>query len=719
MLHSLSKVHKLIAPQIRGNIPSSPTMEFNIVYWLLLVTAMLINGYAISANAAEKVTICHKSNNTLSVSVNALQAHLNHGDTEGACENFDTDSENSDTDSVLTIEPTSHDFGPVNLGGSSAEQTFTLKNEDDSPLTLVIDEFANATTTFDESGNVVSVVDSEEFRITIDNCSNAVPNIETTLDSLANCDFTMVFEPQEPLGVKMLDLVIHFVDDFGSPGSLTLPLSAEAIASSASSGSPSCSGDLNQTCSNDNQVIDGGTIEENGNVSGGTIEGEVDSEGMVSQATIAEGAVLTGGLTSGIMINNGTIVDTTFVGILLEGGILAGETINDSSVGGIIRDVFLAANASITGGIVDIQVIGDATAPGLLRDVLVKAGTLLVHVIIGKGVIFEEGVVIGEGVSLASDFVAEVYTDIPLGIEAINLLPTIPMPDGIAGITYPPQFDFNSAIIPDGKSILELINELSRFTTNGWALSQNSKWGYFEVTIGNMRYAEIPLSLERTTADEFDMFILDAMSLSFVISNSLDVLTQPALQAPKALQAALDESFNLTEFTVEVNGNIYVPVTEGEWYSARPDWSSTILDGEPDMGLSLEISPYEGPFAQFIFVENGEYYQQNIFPSLAYPEDLAAVAEDISIEPYGLVTFTLDGETYRGVVDYLVSQDPETMEMEDTTETAEEDITEKDTAEEVENTLQVESIDDINGDEIDDIVLVYPNGDQQIVTVIE
>jgi len=696
-----------MAPQIRGNIPSSPTMEFNIVYWLLLVTAIFINGYAISANAAEKVTICHKSNNTLSVSVNALQAHLNHGDTEGACEN-------SDTDSVLSIEPTSYYFEAVNLGGSSAEQTFTLTNKGD--LLLVIDEFANATTTtttFDESGNVVSVVDSEEFRITMDDCSNADPSMETTLDSLATCDFVMVFEPQEPLGVKMLDLVIYFVDEFGSPGSLTLPLSGEAINSSASSGSPSCSsGALNQTCNNDNQVIDGGTIEEDGNISGGTIEGEVENEGMVSQATIAEGAVLTGGLTSGTMINNGTIVDTTFVGILLEGGILAGETINDSSVGGIIRDVFLAANASITGGIVDVQVIGDATAPGLLRDVLVKAGTLLAHVIIGKGVVFEEGVVIGEGVSLASDFVVEFYTDIPLGIEAINLLPTIPMPDGIAGITYPPQFDFNSAIISDGKSILELINELSLFTTNGWALSQNSKWGYFEVTIGNMRYAEIPLSLERTTADEFDMFFLDAMSLSFVISNGLDVLTQPALQAPKALKTALMELFGLTEFTVEVNGNISVPAGEGIWYSARPDWLATILDSEPsNMGLLLEISPHNGTLAQLVFVENGEHYQQNIFPSLAYPEDLAAVAEDISTEPYGLVTFTLYGETYRGVVDYLVSQDSETTEPEDTTD--------EDTTDEVENTLQVESIDDINGDGIDDLVLIYPNGDRQIVTVVE
>jgi len=39
-----------------------------------------------SENAQKKVTICHKGKNTLSIAESALQAHLNHGDTEGACQ---------------------------------------------------------------------------------------------------------------------------------------------------------------------------------------------------------------------------------------------------------------------------------------------------------------------------------------------------------------------------------------------------------------------------------------------------------------------------------------------------------------------------------------------------------------------------------------------------------------------------------------------------------
>ena len=34
---------------------------------------------------SEKVEICHKGRNTISVSINALPAHLRHGDTESTC----------------------------------------------------------------------------------------------------------------------------------------------------------------------------------------------------------------------------------------------------------------------------------------------------------------------------------------------------------------------------------------------------------------------------------------------------------------------------------------------------------------------------------------------------------------------------------------------------------------------------------------------------------
>lgn len=43
------------------------------------------SGKSTSAKGRDKVTVCHNGN-TIEVSANALQAHLDHGDVEGSCE---------------------------------------------------------------------------------------------------------------------------------------------------------------------------------------------------------------------------------------------------------------------------------------------------------------------------------------------------------------------------------------------------------------------------------------------------------------------------------------------------------------------------------------------------------------------------------------------------------------------------------------------------------
>jgi len=52
------------------------------------VAMLLLAGCAGSPSAyeADKVTICHKGNETLVIPANALTAHLGHGDTRGPCE---------------------------------------------------------------------------------------------------------------------------------------------------------------------------------------------------------------------------------------------------------------------------------------------------------------------------------------------------------------------------------------------------------------------------------------------------------------------------------------------------------------------------------------------------------------------------------------------------------------------------------------------------------
>jgi len=100
--------------------------------------------------------------------------------------------------------------------------------------------------------------------------------------------------------------------------------------------------------------------------------------------------------------------------------------------------------------------------------------------------------------------------------------------------------------------------------------------------------------------------------------------------------------------------------------------------------------------ASQVFEDEGTRRKQHLYSAVAYPEVLYSSDDEIITEPFGLVRFTLEGKTYHGVVDYVVTQNDSTTD-----------------------TLQVEPIPDANGDEIEDVVLIYPTGEQQIMFIVE
>ncbi|MDX5585989.1 MAG: hypothetical protein QNK20_13935, partial [Aureibaculum sp.] len=73
-----------------------------------------------------KVLICHKGKNTLCVSVNALQAHLDHGDTLGSC--------NDNDDDELEFEVTAKN---ILLLPTASEKLTTIYNEADNSYWVV------------------------------------------------------------------------------------------------------------------------------------------------------------------------------------------------------------------------------------------------------------------------------------------------------------------------------------------------------------------------------------------------------------------------------------------------------------------------------------------------------------------------------------------------------------------------------------------------------
>ncbi len=450
------------------------------------------------------------------------------------------------------------------------------------------------------------------------------------------------------------------------------------------------SGIIDRMCKNNTQVLTDVTLNANANVSHSTFAGVVQNNGIISQSTVQTGAVITGGEYTGYITNEGTLTDFVFVGAEIKGGKLAGKVRNNSQVGGVFVNVRLAANTSIDGGAVQGEISGNPEGPALLKNLKVRKGSRLINVIIGENVELDDDVELGEGVRFRHS------EQIPDG-ELIGLLPTL-LAGTLNGIDYPRRADFSADIFDPSEGILSAINALPDFKDNAWVIRQNAELSHFELTLDQIRFALLPVSVKKATTSA-GLKVQDAQRVQFITDSGLEVLTHPALQMPSALLSALSQ-FSLTEFTVQTNGNLHIPDTGGQWFSARPDWLSVELESETEMGIRFGESPLVSGqiLTDLVFSdEEGGLRQQILYPGVAQPNVLYSSAKAVQIEPFGLINFKLGGKTYRGVVDYLVTQG------ESTTASA----------------LQVKSIPDANGDGIGDVMLLYPNGEQQKLFVIE
>jgi hypothetical protein len=173
----------------------------------------------------------------------------------------------------------------------------------------------------------------------------------------------------------------------------------------------------------------------------------------------------------------------------------------------------------------------------------------------------------------------------------------------------------------------------------------------------------------------------------------MTLITEPAIQAPCDLQGAL-AGFGLPQFSLTNNGNLKIPAEEENWFSARPDWASIPAVTEQFPGIYFSPSTVMTNLSVVTLNfsdQNGELREQKLYPAVAVPEALNAVAEEITTEAdNGLINFSLNGQNYRGMMDYLVTMGPSQPEN-----------------------LQVETQTDLNGDNVEDITLIYPTGERQ------
>ncbi len=112
----------------------------------------------------------------------------------------------------------------------------------------------------------------------------------------------------------------------------------------------------------------------------------IDSDGEVENVIIGEDVT-----------NEGSITNAEFRGQFLKGGRLGGKIVITNK--GILENVYLMANASVTGGSVQGDIIGEsADEPALLENLIVPAGIFLDNVIIGDNVTLPKTARYGRGV---------------------------------------------------------------------------------------------------------------------------------------------------------------------------------------------------------------------------------------------------------------------------------------------------------------------------------
>jgi len=168
-------------------------------------------------------------------------------------------------------------------------------------------------------------------------------------------------------------------------------------------------------------IIDDITIGINGHVANLIFAGHVTNYGLVSNSTFLPTGSLTGGNLSGYIYNEGVISDTNFIGGALTGGTLAGTITNNSKVGGIIQNVQLAPNTTLSGGKVGgiIKSVAESNIQDiqLIADTIIVGGTLSGEI---KGISSEQPAQIGAA-TIAPGTV----------LENVRLSPTVKLSDDV------------------------------------------------------------------------------------------------------------------------------------------------------------------------------------------------------------------------------------------------------------------------------------------------
>ncbi|MCV6636441.1 Calx-beta domain-containing protein [Candidatus Albibeggiatoa sp. nov. NOAA] len=392
----------------------------------------------------------------------------------------------------------------------------------------------------------------------------------------------------------------------------------------------------------------------------------------------------------------GEVGKSTFVNV--DGSISNSTLAGDIESEGVLEEVVLTAGTTITGGTIRGSVVGHPKQPAVLKNITIESGTRLDNVIIGRGSVVADDVILGDNVQFTDN------TTIP----ALNL-------GRLTGRIMPPetaQTFFNVFAInlltdvitnPSINGILGSINGLQEFIEYGVAMQQDTTYGMLVLQIDTFVYPLLPVQLSQALPNQLrdnkpyvGLHVEHNAEVAFITHTGRHVVAVPVVYAPEQFLSALT-TLGLGQAVMDASGNIRIEATDTEYLSARASLLSPAVS-EGEVGIQYVNSAYLPNLTEMLLTytdRDNVLRQQAIYPAPVDNAALSTLTNNVAIYMDGrVVAKNAQGQIeYNGLLGYNIYQ----------------------SVAEVSDSIQIQEIEDANLDGLLDYRLTYPNGDAQVL----
>lgn len=619
--------------------------------WSAFTTATTINNNpTTSSNDTDKVTICHKGKNTLTISRSALSAHLNHGDTLGACSGSTTPTPTTPSATTSTTTATEFALVTADFNQDKQEEIVLATANNDGKIQVFsatgsfISEFTAAETQQGltiTTANVLGDATPEILAAALGSNTITIFNVEGVAKATLQ-----TAEPIQALAV------IHDTIELTNAQSILPPDTEENNDIDTSIPTPTC--DINtkkisRACQGNGQEFTG---EIDTVISNLVLTGIVTltKNGFISSVTIKQGAIVEGGKVSGFILNYGILKNFIFVGAYIKGGTLAGEInieLTDNDYGHLIN-VQLAANTKVRGGLFKESVIGSPEGNASIEDAIIADNTQLSYVTLGKNVKLGNNVKIGEGVRFTEEATIPNHLDLTIATHktfTTNLAKAI---------------DLNIQVVAGGKTILQqLTDSLKQLNLN---ITQNTE-GQLEIVSSDSTFILLPVGFFKSTTvlSSTPMIKNGVMIISF---ENRTLYLQPTIYQWNSLESIFKQNaFTLIQ---DEQGTLFAKNKE-KTYAARPTFNAEKTDKE--IGFYTSDAQNNQPATvEWVFKDKqGQHRLQRLYATCANLQALQDYHREntpqqaLIVNNDATVVFEYKNKPYTLRFDYEVSE-PTSME---------------------------------------------------------